>query len=264
MGNEEFLSDGAPPPVDNTQGNVARLAFVRAVMADDGAAVHRMLADDRSLSNLRVNGCLWRDAPDADDPNRFALSDQSVTVLHLAASNNRVSAAEALLDAGAEVNTRGYEGNLGQCTPLNLATFSGAHNLDVVRLLLSRGADPNARSSAGSSPLAAAAEHGEREICEALIDAGAVVGIQEAAAMDDMARVKALLDSAPELANITDSYRGYTALYFSRTDEMRELLLARGKRPGIVEASSLGMVARVLELLAEDPALVHARDKHNR
>jgi ankyrin repeat protein len=62
--------------------------------------------------------------------------------------------------------------NLGQ-TPLTAAAQFG--QVEVARLLLSKGADPNLRDGGGlsSTPLATAARHGQLEMCRVLLDAGA-------------------------------------------------------------------------------------------
>jgi ankyrin repeat protein len=52
-----------------------------------------------------------------------------------------------LIDAGADVNTRGKNGN----TPLHDAVSFG--NLDMVKYLVSRGADVNAKNDLGLTPL---------------------------------------------------------------------------------------------------------------
>lgn len=83
---------------------------------------------------------------------RIGLSRQ--TPLHLAASYKNVGAAEALLDAGANVNAP----DSMQQTPLHLACYSkeigDPKRIAIVRLLLDRGAKVNLVDRDGHTPLA--------------------------------------------------------------------------------------------------------------
>jgi uncharacterized protein len=56
-------------------------------------------------------------------------------------------------------------------TPLIRASEGG--HTEVARLLLARGADPNARDATGRTALAAAAEYGDPELVRVLLQAGA-------------------------------------------------------------------------------------------
>jgi uncharacterized protein len=77
--------------------------------------------------------------------------------------------AELLLDHGADVNAASK--NAQQVTPLHAAV--ARHNAAMVRELLKRGADANARQAGGFTPLHGAAYHGDREISALLIEHGA-------------------------------------------------------------------------------------------
>lgn len=72
--------------------------------------------------------------------------------------------AEALLDAGADVNARAHQGE-GD-TPLHAAADRGHANM--VKLLLARGADPRLAAGDGQTALALAERRGAREAAEAL------------------------------------------------------------------------------------------------
>lgn len=77
------------------------------------------------------------------------LTLKGATLLHVAAEFGSVEAAEALLDAGADVNARAAvdDAGAGGQTPLfHAATQYGDAGLPVVELLLARGADPRSEA----------------------------------------------------------------------------------------------------------------------
>jgi hemoglobin len=84
----------------------------------------------------------------ADVNARHGVGEQ--TPLHMAARRGNVNSAEALLDAGADIEARDTKGE----TPLRRAVNCG--HPAVVRLLLERGADPTAPDKQGKTPLQAA------------------------------------------------------------------------------------------------------------
>lgn len=85
-----------------------------------------------------------------------------------ATGDARYDAARALVDAGADVNSAG----LGGLTPLMLSVTQP----DLVKLLLSKGADPNAVAAFRAyTPLLRAAEVGNLEVTRLLLAAGAKV-----------------------------------------------------------------------------------------
>lgn len=79
-----------------------------------------------------------------------ARNQRGWTPLHVAADHYSVDAARVLLGHGAEVNARDVYGN----TPLARAVYrsKGGTELELVRLLLSRGADPDIKNKNGESP----------------------------------------------------------------------------------------------------------------
>ena len=70
-----------------------------------------------------------------------------LTALHYAVRQGNVAAVDALLDKGADVNARSADGS----TPLMLATING--RFDLAQHLLERGADPKIATVAGGTPL---------------------------------------------------------------------------------------------------------------
>jgi hypothetical protein len=99
------------------------------------------------------------------DVNRpSGVGDQ--TPLHMAARRGNIAIAQALLDAGADLEARDTKGE----TPLRRAVNCG--HPEFISLLLARGADVNTRDKQGCTPLQAARrpdiaallrEHGARE-----------------------------------------------------------------------------------------------------
>jgi ankyrin repeat protein len=74
-----------------------------------------------------------------------------------------------LLENGADVNAKSIDGS----TPLHYAAHHG--HVDVARLLIENGADVNAKSNDGSTPLHDAAHHGQVDAARLLIENGADV-----------------------------------------------------------------------------------------
>jgi ankyrin repeat protein len=95
-----------------------------------------------------------------------------------------VKLAEALLDAGAEVNRRDADG----ITPLMQAARGRRPNIsdpaptdhpEVVELLIKRGADVNAKTDSGFEALFWAARYGHVRTAKVLIDHGADVNAKD-------------------------------------------------------------------------------------
>lgn len=169
---------GPPRPAD---------AFPRACAVGDLAAVREFLAQGADPGPLDPSG---------------------VTPLHLAVVGRSPDVAKALLDAGADPNAATTEDSSGRSgwtyldpvnhpalherslipelgqTPLHLAVAHWYHvaewterRLDVIRVLLAAGADPDARDGYGGTPLLTALEAfhdgGRVEMLRLLLDAGA-------------------------------------------------------------------------------------------
>lgn len=89
--------------------------------------------------------------------------------LHSAASNGSVEIVEILLSRGADVNQK----NDGGRTALHYAASKG--RFKIAELLLSHGAKINAKDKVGCTPLHRAASTGNSEVSEFLIEEGAEV-----------------------------------------------------------------------------------------
>jgi uncharacterized protein len=88
-----------------------------------------------------------------------------------AAWNGHLEAVRWLLDHGAQVNRKGLE-----WSALHYAVFAG--HQDVAQTLIARGADINALSTNGSSPLMMASREGHEKIAKLLVDLGADTSIK--------------------------------------------------------------------------------------
>ena len=102
----------------------------------------------------------------------LAYGPDGFTAMHLAAFFGRADVVRALLAHGADANSVAQ--NQSRVTPLHSAV-AGRH-LDCVTDLLAAGARPNVTQAGGFTPLHNAAEHGDRQIYDALVAAGAQHG----------------------------------------------------------------------------------------
>jgi ankyrin repeat protein len=115
---------------------------------------------------------------------------------------------ELLLAKGANVN---YQDDSGR-SALLLAAESG--HTEAAALLLAHGADVNAKCRRGYAPLHAAAVDSRRDLVDLLVAHNADYNIQDAAAVGDLERVKALVKYNPGITSGTD-FCGSTALFWA-------------------------------------------------
>ena len=100
----------------------------------------------------------------------FATNKYGFTPLHLATEYGHTEVANALLEAGAEVNATITDGFGQGSTPLHVAAIK--EHIDIAELLLTNGADPTVTDSNGQTPLDLVAEEGDTEIADLLYEAG--------------------------------------------------------------------------------------------
>lgn len=105
----------------------------------------------------------------------LAQDPRGYTALHIFAWQRMTrEAAEREIARGADPNARSTAG----CTPLHYAMLSG--DIEIVRMLLKAGADPNAENAYRETPLTFAAATGELASVKMLLQAGADPSITRA------------------------------------------------------------------------------------
>jgi ankyrin repeat protein len=130
-----LVDAGAPWEHDNVDELVA------TAMSGDRSAVKRLLAADPGLRQRAIERC-----PDS---------------LVRAVEQDRYDAVAVLIELGFDVNAR------SRTAPLHEAAMRG--NLEVIRLLLDHGADPNIHDTGyDATPAGWAEHHGQHEAQQAL------------------------------------------------------------------------------------------------
>jgi ankyrin repeat protein len=135
----------------------ADVSFAEAIVLGDAGRVKEMLGRDPSLAN--------------------SFSADGYPALGLAIFFRQPAIARDLIERGADVNAAAR--NAQKVAPLHAAAAS--HDRDTMRLLLERGADPNAPQQLGFVPLHEAAMSGDIEMAKILLKHGA----NPSAAADD-------------------------------------------------------------------------------
>ena len=167
------------------------------------------------------------------------------TPLMYAAAYGSLDAMKLLLDAGADANAK----NAFDVTALLWCT----NDLAKARLLVEKGANVNARSKQGRTPLIIAAAHdGNSETVKLLIEKGADVSartqrensaLHEAADANDTESVKLLLAKGADI-NAKNAF-GDTPLMYAATHgnvEVMKLFLAKGADVNVVDSSEVARV----------------------
>ena len=126
------------------------------------------------------------------------------TPLHVAAQNGDTNIVVMLIERGANVNAETTDGFVlyespyryrqSGSRPLHLAV----NYLDLTKVLVSNGADINAKDEGGQTPLQKAVFHGDNKVVEFLIAKDAEISIHLAAYIGSYAKVKSLIDSGTD------------------------------------------------------------------
>ncbi len=122
----------------------------------------------------------------------------------------------------------------GEPTALHVAVEND--RVDIVRMLVDAGADPNAPSSGydGWTPLLIAATREATPVVQLLLTHGARVGAWEASALGDVVRLAALLDETPSLVGARGA-NDAPPLHFASTVGVSRFLIERGAPVGALD-----------------------------
>jgi len=106
-----------------------------------------------------------------DDPDQArALSDDGFTALHLAIFGGQEEAMRLLLERGADPNAISTS-DIAKLPPLGTAAF--VRSVPLAGVLLDSGADPNGRGEGGFTALHSAAQNEDEELARLLLERGA-------------------------------------------------------------------------------------------
>ena len=221
-----------------------RVALFRAVDADDANAVERLLKDDPLLVHERRR-------PDEEAAPGV---HSGVTALHWACQRGRRRIAEALLDAGADLEARAGDGDHPDGgTALHFA--AGTKRRDIVELLVSRGA--NLEPPAGGVSWASEQNlWADPEIMRYLVECGAKLTIFSAVVIQRSTAIREMVRADPSVLLLrTRDDAGMTPLHVGANENlpaMVDLLLDCGAP--LDERDQLGRIAIDLALMAGNRA----------
>lgn len=178
-----------------------RRLFWTAVADDDIDCVKTLLDQHPELVRERYFGVAWK--PEPVEGVQF-----TNTALHTTAVNSQVELAKLLIENGADVDAIGYEENKGLTPPIVLAAWEGS--VEMLRLLLDAGADPNLAASAETA-LYCATEHDAAAKVELLLERDARHDVFTAAILGEVELVKQFVTAYPPLIHARSLKRNRTA-----------------------------------------------------
>jgi ankyrin repeat protein len=147
---------------------------LEALYTGDAEKARELLPPDDGLSVFEAAAFGRLDALGRildDDPRQAtAFSHDGFTALHLAVFGGQEEAARLLLDRGADPNALSTNENV-RVPPLGTAAF--VRSVPLARLLLDSGADVNGRGEGGFTALHSAAQNGDEALARLLLERGA-------------------------------------------------------------------------------------------
>jgi ankyrin repeat protein len=147
---------------------------LQALYEGDRERAQRLLPPDAELSVFEAAafGRFERLAEilTADPSTATARADDGFTALHLAVFAEQPQAARLLIERGADVDALST-GSIARVPPLATAVF--VRSATLMRLLLDAGADVNRQSEGGFTALHSAAQSGQVELVRLLLERGA-------------------------------------------------------------------------------------------
>jgi ankyrin repeat protein len=149
-------------------GNIASVK----ILLDSGADIHAKDIDEKTSLAFAVrsgDAGIVKLFLDLGANKDLLIESGSAINLDIAALNSSVEIMKILLAAGANPNARGKYGT----TPITAA--AQRNNAEVARLLIEAGADPNIKGSQTTSPITWASNYGYTEVIKVLIAAKANV-----------------------------------------------------------------------------------------
>eukprot|EP00465_Bigelowiella_longifila_P012929 CAMPEP_0185259294 /NCGR_PEP_ID=MMETSP1359-20130426/8088_1 /TAXON_ID=552665 /ORGANISM="Bigelowiella longifila, Strain CCMP242" /LENGTH=317 /DNA_ID=CAMNT_0027845147 /DNA_START=141 /DNA_END=1094 /DNA_ORIENTATION=+ len=187
-----------------------------------------------------------------------SINHRSVVMpLHAAVQHKRKSVVVWLLENGANVNARTEDGS----TALALAAYNG--DLEMVKMLIERGADPSVKNQQGFNTLDVVEQMQWPEIKEYLLTPGR---LQNAARLGDLATITRMLKKKPWRVNEIRVYAPLHAAARYNHSQMARFLLDQGAEVDIqmldastplILAASEGYVEMVKCLIANGADLGH-------
>ncbi len=200
---------------------------------------------------------------DSDKTLANAKRSDGVPLLYFAAANGHKDIVAYLLDMGAAIDASTDHGSA-------LHVAADDEYVEVVRLLLDRGADPNLKNNWKKTPLHNTAQNKSQTVAKLLIDSGADISVQDHKGRTPLHRCKSLpvaklLISKGADVNAVDN-SGYTPLHWAATP--REIvhhptivyLLANGADTS--QADNSGLTPRQLAVKSSQDDLVAILDAH--
>ncbi|MDF2192938.1 ankyrin repeat domain-containing protein [Paraflavitalea sp. CAU 1676] len=162
--------------------------LLEAVEAKDYVKTEQLLKEGAKVNKANKDGqfalwkAVWNDDEkmvelllknNADAKQLFKGKDGSFSCLSIASQEGFLNIAKLLVDAGADPNEKNFRGH----SPLRIAARNG--RTELVKYFVSKGAEADTRGDDGATPLEHAAGKGHLDIVTILVEHGANVNNQD-------------------------------------------------------------------------------------